>query len=127
MQSPVHSPPVSSPRTMPHAPNDTDVVGVAAFISAFVVGVESMRRLLKLLRRLSQQADAFLGSPGGNGIPAVPGILERVRDIELHDVARDVKLEKLESLSEQITDLQGQLVVIQRQMAEMLQTNQATE
>lgn len=85
---------------------DLDYLGLAGGLLVLVAAGEAVRRILKAMHRLSVQADAFLGTPASGGVPARPGVLERV--------------ERLEDGLTQVAQLQSQVAQVQKDLTRHL-------
>lgn len=92
---------------------DVDVAALAGGAVLAAAALDGMRRILGALRKLSLQAEAFLGSPASGSIAARPGILERATDHE-------ERLDRLEQAVAGIAGLQTQMVSLQDQMTQLL-------
>ncbi|TCO64395.1 hypothetical protein [Actinocrispum wychmicini] len=62
--------------------------GTIAALGAITALTKAIARLLRLLRKLGHLADDLFGEPARDGVPARPGVMHRLHDIETN--ARDI-------------------------------------
>ncbi len=95
-----------------------DYAGTASFIVLMAAALEAVRRILRVLRRLSVQADAFLGTPEVGDVPARPGLLERAE-------SHEHRLDRVETAIAGFADLQAQVVDLQKKMTQLLAASES--
>lgn len=63
-------------------PDASVLISIAAGVTAAGVILVALKKTANFIRRVVHLMDAFLGTPGGNGLEPTPGMLERVANIE---------------------------------------------
>jgi hypothetical protein len=88
---------------------DNPIFLAAAFITALIVVVSAGRKIAVIARRITHFLDDYLGVEGRPGVPARPGLTERIQKIEheLHPNSGTSIRDSLDRVEAEITEIKG--------------------